>query len=293
MDVFHYVSMKLNYKILKIGYLGISILCFIYFTSCRTPKDITYFQDVAQETITLPSSGQIKIMPNDKLSILVKTMDPALSSLFNLPAITDRLGEGSTYTTAAGTLKTAASQMSGISKYTVSPQGTIDFPVLGELKVEGMTRDELAGFIKGELMGRDLAKDPVVTVEFVNVGVSVLGEVNHPGQYDISNDQINILEAIAMAGDLTILGQRDNVTVIRETNGEVKTYRVDLTNYKELAQSPGYQLQQGDVIYIQPNEMRIRQSTTNGNNVLSTSFWISVASLLTSVVTTIGVFVVK
>lgn len=286
--------MNLIYKKRKTSLLTIlSLLCLVCFISCKAPKNVAYFQDVAEEAIILPSMGQIKIQPNDKLSILVKTMDPALSSLFNLPAITDRMGEGSTYTTAAGTLKTAASQMSGISKYTVSPEGTIDFPVLGELKIEGMTRSELAGFIKGELMGRDLAKDPVVTVEFANVGVSVLGEVMKPGQYDISNDQVNVLEAIAMAGDLTITGKRENIAIIRETNDGVKTFRVDLTNYRELAQSPAYYLQQGDVVYVEPNDMKKRQTTTNGNNVLSTSFWISVASLLTSVVTTIGVFVVK
>ena len=156
-----------------------------------------------------------------------------------------------------------------------------------------MTRSELSGFIKGELMGRDLAKDPIVTVEFINMGVSVLGEVKNPGMYDINQDRISLVEAISMAGDLTLQGQRDNIVVLREENGNVKTYRVDLTNFKDLSQSPAYFLQPGDVIYVEPNDMQKRQTTNNGNNVLSTSFWISVASLLTSVVTTIGVFVTR
>lgn len=262
-------------------------------TGCNAPKNVSYFQDLTEDSIIMPVGGEIKIEPNDKLSILVKTMDPNLSAMFNLEMVTDRSGDGNYLTAAKGNLRTQAPSSSGVSKYTVSPQGTIDFPVLGELHVAGMTRSELAGFIKGELMGRQLAKDPVVTVEYVNMGVSLLGEVNQPGLYDINQDKMNILEAIAMAGDLTILGQRENVAVIREVDGKTNTYRVDLTNFKDLSQSPVYYLKQGDIIYVEPNNNKKRQTSTNGNNVISTSFWVSVASLLTSVVTTIGVFVVK
>ena len=266
----------------------------IILTGCHTPKDVAYFQDISDETIVIPSTGEIKIAPNDKLNILVKTMDPTLSALFNLATATDRIGgETTTMSTGAGTLRSTYSTTSGVSKYTVSPNGTIDFPVLGEIKVAGMTRSELSGFIKGELMGRNLAKDPVVTVEFVNMGVSLMGEVVRPGLYDINQDKINILEAISMAGDLTLQGKRENIAVIRESNGEVKTYRVDLTNYKELTESPVYYLQQGDIIYVEPNDMRKRQTTTNGNNIYTTGFWISVASLLTSITTTVGVFVLR
>lgn len=285
MSTIKYLSFKIT-KFLLVFFM-------ISLVSCKTPKNVTYFQDIAEETINLPNTGEIKIEPNDKLNIIVKTMDPALTALFNLSVSTDRLGDGATV------LKTGNNQIgntfysSGIAKYTVSPEGTIDFPVLGEIKVAGMTRSELSGFIKGELVGKDLAKDPIVTVEFVNMGVSLLGEINSPGLYDINQDKVSILEAISMAGDLTILGQRENVAVLREEDGKVKTYRVDLTNFKELAQSPVYYLKQGDVVYVEPNNMKKRETTTNGNNVLSTSFWISVASLLTSVVTTIGVFVVK
>lgn len=279
-------------KIFKISVLFLG--SFFIFTSCTTPKNIGYFQDLTSEEIVIPSTGEIKIRPNDKLSITVKTMEPSLSALFNLPVVTERFVDNmASNSTASGNMRNNTATSSALSKYTVSPKGTIDFPVLGEIKVEGMTRFELAGFIKGELMGRDLAKDPVVTVEFVNMGVSILGEVNQPGMYDINQDQMSILEAISMAGDLTATGLRENVAVLRETESGVKTYRLDLTNFNEMAQSPAYYLQQGDVVYIEPNDMKKRQSTTNGNNVYSTSFWISVASLLTSVVTTIGVFVVK
>ena len=165
----------------------------------------------------------------------------------------------------------------------MAPDGTIDFPVLGKLKIEGMTRSELAGFIKGELMGKELVKDPVVTVEFLNTGFSVMGEVNNAGRFDINKDQLNILEALSLAGDLTIQGQRENVAVVRTDRDGVHTYRVDLTNFVELTKSPAYYIKQGDVIYVEPNGVRKRQATVNGNNVLSASFWVSVASLLTSV----------
>ena len=264
-----------------------SVLCLIS-TSCGTPKDVAYFQDINQEIFPASQPGDIKIEPNDKLSIIVKTMDPNLSALFNLVVTTDRVSDVSPLGT--GALRSATSS-AGISRYTVSPEGYIDFPVLGKLKVEGMSRDELSGFIKGELMGRDLAKDPVVTVEFLNMGVSVLGEVTRPGLYDINQDRMNILEAIAMAGDLTLQGKRDNIALIRETEDGIKTYRVDVTNFKELSSSPAYYLKQGDIIYVEPNDLKKRQTTSNGNNLYTTGFWISIASLLTSVVTTVAVFI--
>lgn len=269
--------------------MGISLL----FTGCKTPENVAYFQDATQETINLPQSGEIKIEPNDKLSIVVKTMDPAITAMFNLASVTDRVGESTVPSQAAGNMRSSSNYTSGISKYTVTPSGMIDFPIIGEVKVAGMTRSELAGFIKGELMGRNLAKDPVVTVEFVNMGVSVMGEVKNPGLYDIAQDKMTLLEALSMAGDLTLQGQRDNIAVLREIDGKVNTFRVDLTNFKELAQSPVYYLKQGDVIYVEPNDMQKRATTTNGNNVYTTGFWISVASLLTSITTTVGVFVLR
>lgn len=271
--------MKIFESLIKNLKISLFLLSILLLTGCKVPQDVAYFQDVNEEVITLPSTGEIKIKPNDKLSIIVKTMNPELSEMFNLSIVADRTGEG------AGP--------SGLSRYTVSPEGTIDMPLLGKIKVEGMTKSELAGFIKGELMGKDLAKDPIVTVELSNMAISVLGEVKNPGRFNIEQDKMSILDAISMAGDLALQGKRENITVLRETDGTVKTYKVDLTNYKELSQSPVYYLQQGDVVYVEPNDIIKRQTTTNGNNVYSTSFWISVASLLTSVVTTVGVFVVK
>jgi polysaccharide export outer membrane protein len=123
----------------------------------------------------------------------------------------------------------------------------------------------------------------VVTVEYANLCFNVLGEVNKPGRYTFDRDHLTILDALSKAGDLTIQGRRENVFVMREEGNQRKTYRVNLLNGRELLSSPAYYLQQNDVVYVEPNDYRARQTQVNGNNVLAAPFWISVASLLTSV----------
>lgn len=264
-------------------------------TGCGVPKDVAYFQDVDTATILeTAQSTPIKVKPGDKLSIVVKSKDPQLSALFNLPVYSSRIGQGGSTNGSTSELRAyTGAQSESVASYTVTPDGEIDFPVLGYIKVAGMTRAELAGYIKGELMGRELVKDPTVVVEFLSSGISVMGEVNRPGRYDLNRDQLNILEALTLAGDLTINGQRQNVRVVRSENGQVNTYVLDLTDAASLMKNPAFYLQQDDVVYVEPNKQRKRSSTVNGNNALSVSFWVSVASLLTSVVTTIAVFINK
>lgn len=264
-------------------------------SSCSVPQNVTYLQDTSDSSvIQLAQLRQIKVQPEDKLNIIVKCKDPQISDLFNLPVSATRIGTSGTVNGNGTTMRTyTGSSTEGIAAYTVDPAGNIDFPVLGQLHIAGMTRSEVAAFIKGELMGRDLVKDPTVIVEFLSTGINVLGEVSRPGRYDLNRDHISLLEALSLAGDLTITGQRENVKVLREEDGQLKTYTIDLTNANSLAKSPAYYLQQGDIVYVEPNNMRKRATTVNGNNALSVSFWVSVASLLTSVVTTIAVFVNK
>ena len=169
----------------------------------------------------------------------------------------------------------------------------IDFPVIGKIPVAGLTRAEVADKIKNELMAQDLVRDPVVTVDYLNLYVSLMGEVARPGRYAIVRDEVTILDALALAGDLTILGRRDNIRVIREEGGVQKTYLIDLRSMENLVQSPAYYICQNDLIYVEPNEMRTRQSTVNGNTVLSTSFWISIASLAATIVSTITVVAMR
>lgn len=267
----------------------------IVMTGCGVPKGVAYFQDM-DPTVILETAqnAPIKVKPGDKLSIVVKSKDPQLSALFNLPIYSSRVGQGSSVNGNGAELRMyTGSQSESVASYTVSSSGDIDFPVLGNMKVAGMTRSELAGFIKGELMGRELVKDPTVVVEFLSTGINIIGEVNHPGRYDLNRDNLNIIEALSLAGDLTINGQRDNVKVVRIEDGKVNTYVLDLTDAASLVKSPAFYLAQNDVIYVEPNAQRKRSSTVNGNNALSVSFWVSVASLLTSVVTTIAVFINK
>lgn len=265
----------------------------IAMTGCKAPTNVTYFQDM-DATAIIPTADlqQITVKPGDKLAIVVKTQDPAVSELFNMPVYSSRIG---TFVNDNGTGASVRNYTNGgtdgIASYNVSKDGDIDFPLLGTLHVAGMSRQELAGYIKGEIMGRELAKDPTVSVEFLNTGINIIGEVNKPGRYDMNRDKMTVLNALALAGDLRITGVREKVHVIRQEGDELRNYTLDLTNASEVAKSPAYYLQQDDVVYVEPNDMRKRQTTVNGNNALSVSFWISVASLITTAVTTVGVFV--
>ena len=206
-----------------------------------------------------------------------------LTNLFNLPYVTQRLGQN---TTSGNTIAGAIS--SGyVSGYTIAPDGTIDFPVIGELKVGGMTRSQIEDLVKEELVNQGQAQDAVVTVEYMNLFYKVMGEVNSPGRFAIDKDATTIFDALSNARDLTIWGRRDNVRVVRDENGKQKTYFIDLCDSRSIIESPAYYLQQGDVVYVEPNDMRARQSTVNGNNVRSTSFWISLASLAATLTLTI------
>ena len=280
-------------KKLPIAMLMATVGAGFLLTGCGTPKNITYFQN-EESIVQMAQANPIKLKADDKLSIVVKSKDPAVSDLFNLGIYTSRYGTNGAQVISGSQVKSfRPGSNDGVSYYTVDPQGCIDFPVLGSLKVAGMTRSELSGFIKGELMGRELVKDPTVTVEFVNTGINVMGEVMTPGRYDINRDHLTVLDALSLAGDLTINGRRENVKVLREENGQTKVYTLDLTDLNKLVKSPAYSLQQNDVVYVEPNDFRKRQTTVNGNNALSTGFWISVASLITSAVTRRGVFVIE
>ena len=256
--------------------------------SCSTPKEISYFQDLESvEGQRIGGAKGITVRPKDKISIIVNCKSPELTALFNLPYVTQRLGENSRSTISSGY------SQGYISGYTVDDRGCVDFPVLGEVHVAGMTREEIASEIKRELRERGQATDAVVTVDFMNLYYQVLGEVARPGRYAIDKDALTILDAIGAAGDLTIYGRRDRVKVLRDEGGRMRTYEVDLCSASDLIASPVYYVRQNDVIYVDPNDVRARQSTVNGNNVRSTSFWISLTSLAASVTNTIVVIATR
>lgn len=262
--------------------LGLALLA----GSCSSSKKISYFQDLTpgQENV-IPNSSPIKLQPNDKLNIIVSTTDPRLNSLYNLPVASVRVGQNNTGVNGANVNNSEGN----VAPYTIDRQGNINFPVLGKLHIAGMTREELAEYVRQELISRDLAKNPIVTVDYLNLSVSVMGEVDAPGRYAINREDYTILDAISAAGDLTIFGKRNNIRVLREENGVQKVYAIDLSSGRDLTKSPVYYLQQNDVIYVEPNSTKARQSTPNGNSVLTPTFWISIASFLT----TIAVLIIK
>ena len=251
--------------------------------SCGTPKNIAYFQDVYNDTVLNPDPVKpIRIKTSDQISVIVNALDGQVAAMFNLPYYNRRIGEAQTLTSTAGT-GTSLTSANVVSGYTVDTGGNIDFPVIGKIKVAGLTREEAEDHIKDLLIESKQIKDPVVTVEFMNLGFSVLGEVSRPGRFKIDRDYFSILDAISLAGDLTINGQRENITVIRHEGEKEHIYKVNILNIRQLYSSPAFYIQQGDIIYVTPNDRRRRDSTINGNNVRSSSFWLSFGSLLTSV----------
>lgn len=249
--------------------------------SCSTPKNIPYFQDVVDgSSDSIAVSKTITIRPGDKISIIVNSKNTKIAAMFNLSYATRYMG-------AISDDVVSTAQNAGVQGYMVEDDGTIDFPVLGRIHVSGLTRDEISRLIKDKLISEGLVQDPVVTVEYLNLKVSVLGEVNKPGRVSIDRDAYTILDALSAAGDLTIYGMRESVRVIRSEEGLRKTYVVNLCSAQNLYSSPVFYLQQNDMIYVEPNDVRARQSTVNGNNVRSTSFWVSIASLLATVTNTV------
>ena len=244
-------------------------------SSCATVKDIACFQNkVVNQPEKIDKHAGIIIQPKDMLSIVVSSRNPELVTMFNLPVVSYQ----------AGSEIVAGGGAQRILGYVVDNAGCIDFPVLGPLEVAGMTRWELAEMIKTKLIKGGLLTDAVVTVEFMNFKVSVLGEVNAPGTYTIEGDKVTVLQAISLARDLTIFGMRENVSVIRERDGERTIYQINLCDVN-LFKSPAYYLQQNDIIYVEPNKEKARQSTTDDKTLRMTSIFVSGGSLVVSVAT--------
>ncbi|WP_106829104.1 polysaccharide biosynthesis/export family protein [Parabacteroides pacaensis] len=251
----------------------------ILITSCVSRKEIVYLQDMPPfERQKIPHEYEIKIQKDDLLGITVNSKNPELALPFNLPMISYQSA------TKSDPISGVVSQQ--LQGHLVDKEGNIDFPMLGKIHVEKFTRMELRDLIQRRLKEEDYIKDPIVTIKFLNFKVSVLGEVAHPGTFTITSDRLTLLEALGMAGDLTIYGKRDRIAVLRESNGEREIIFHDLRS-KDLFASPGYYLQQNDVVYVEPNKRKAEQSGINQNN--SVGVWLSVASLIT----TIGVLIFK
>lgn len=240
----------------------------ILFSACNSTKEVVYLQDVVPlKQQDIERKYEVFIHEDDLLSIMVNSKDPELALPFNMPSVTYQIGSESP-------------GQQRVLGYLVDTNGDIDFPILGKIHVAGLSRLELRDLIKEKLISGDYIKDPVVTVQFLNYKVSVMGEVARPGSFTITGDRITLLEALSMAGDLTIYGRRDRVAVIREENGKRTILFHDLRS-SEIFTSPCYYLQQNDIVYVEPNKAKAGQRDINQNN--SVSVWLSAVSVLAAV----------
>ncbi|RAJ73538.1 polysaccharide export outer membrane protein [Chitinophaga dinghuensis] len=235
--------------------------------ACRAPKNITYFKDLS-DTIPHTEVEQAAyktpaIQVDDILQVTIQTLDPNATALLN------QQGQSVPGGTPAGMPGTA------VSGYLVDKDGNISLPMIGKLQVKGKSTDAVRDEIQTKAAA--LYKDPVVNVRFANFKVTVLGEVARPSSYIMPNEKVTLLDAIGMAGDLTIYGKRENVLLIRESEGKKEFVRFDL-NKSNLFTSPYYYLRQGDVIYVEPNKQKV--ASTDMSQVKRISIMASVLSLL-------------
>lgn len=266
------MNLRIMMRRLNNRHLWLMLLPFLL-VACQSYKKVPYFQDVdiVNQAEQQENLYDARIMPKDLLTIVVSCTNPELAIPFNLTVASNAAMAASTssYVTTQPILQ----------PYLVDNEGNINFPVLGELKLGGLTKKEAERLIIDKLKPY-MKEIPIVTVSMVNYKISVIGEVGRPGTFTISNEKVNLLEALAMAGDMTVYGLRDNVKLIREdANGKQQIVTLNLNNAETIL-SPYYWLQQNDIVYVTPNKAKARNSDV-GN---STSLWFSATSILVSIV---------
>lgn len=251
--------LKANFKSTSITFLGLCLMVLL-FPSCAYKKKVIYFQGAFKSDTS--NVNYIKLKPGDVVSIQVVGLDEASVKPFNLPTTNFNQNLG-------GYVQGTPSPPG----YLINQKGVIDFPIIGELKVGGLTIPESVTLLKDTL--KPYVKSPTILIRILNFKVTVLGEVRNPGTFTIPNERITLLEAIGLAGDLQITGKRDNVIIIREVDGKKSQARINLTN-NDLFNTDYYYLEQNDVVYIEPNRAKINSSVINPSNV---SLVISIISL--------------
>ncbi|WP_350288788.1 polysaccharide biosynthesis/export family protein [uncultured Croceitalea sp.] len=252
--------MKKNDSIFLVKAMLVCIL--LVLSSCASRKDVVYFQDTGNfETLVNDNAFVSRFKVDDLVSIHISSLNPEASAPFNLFRGASEGGF-------------RAEQVD----YLVDQAGEIDFPVIGKLKIEGLSPDELRVLLRDRLS--DYLKDPIINIRLSNFTVTVLGEVLRPGTYPVNGEQITILEALGLAGDLTLRGVRNNVLVIRDFNGTKVYTRVDLTS-KNIIKSPVFYLTQNDVVYVEPNKSGIKETSLDARAPIYVSI---VSVLITSTV---------
>lgn len=240
--------------------------------SCAAQKRVWYLQDAKPNTTEeIVQNGQIRIKPLDRLIVVVNSKDPELAVPFNSSTAMNSLsanGGGS------------SSNIESLQTRTVDEQGCIVMPILGTIHCEGLTRNELARLIADKIVEGGYINDPSVNVQFSDMKFSVIGEVASPGTFEIDRDRVSILDALAMAGDMTVYGMRNEVIVARETDGKRTIEMLDLTS-KDVFNSPAYYLQQNDVVYVKPNKYKAQSAEISQNR----SFYLSLVGTAISIAT--------
>lgn len=230
--------------------LYLILLLSLCFGSCASADKFALLQNVSNTNETKEADFQVKLQPDDLLLIMISAENPIIAQPYNLSNVSVAINN-----------ETAAGQQRLLS-YQIDQQGAIQLPGLGTIKAAGKTRSELMAHIEKLLEGK--ITNPVITIRILNFKISVQGEVNRPGTFPINSERVTLLEALSMAGDLTIYGKRDNILVIREENGVKSFQKVDITK-GDFVNSPYYYLSQNDVIYVEPNKTRVNSSVIGPN----------------------------
>ena len=250
------------YKILN--WFSFFSFILLLFASCGSPKNIIYFQNVPiqNDSSSVVSKYEIRIANNDNLLITVSSKNPQAAAVFNVISV-DR------------STTTQNLQWQG---FLVDQFGNINFPLIGTIHLSGLTKSQAISLLQEKISA--FIEDPVVNIRFMNYKVTVLGEVNRPGNYTIEDEKLTVVQSLGLAGDMTIYGNRRNIIVCREVFGEKLFYKVDITS-SDIFNSPVYYLQQNDVVYVEPNNAKVRTST---NYTQNSSLGISVISLLLTII---------
>lgn len=264
------------FRNLAVAVISLFVISFL-FSACTTTKNVTYFRDIPdtllpskvvdQATYTTPL-----IQADDVLQISIQTLDPAATAMLN------QQNTASWPVTGSGSSGGASG--AGVSGYLVDKDGYVALPLIGKMMVKGKTTAQVRDDITKK--ASEFYKDPVVNVRYANFKITVLGEVAHPSSYVMPNEKVTLLDAIGVAGDLTIYGKRENVMLIRENNGKKEFVRFNLNN-SNLFTSPYYYLQQGDVVYVEANKAKI--ASTDAARLRTITIITSAVSILTLIMT--------
>ncbi|MBQ4036275.1 MAG: polysaccharide biosynthesis/export family protein [Paludibacteraceae bacterium] len=255
----------------KIQIIAVALTALLL-SSCNASKDVVYVQELGNcQYVKMAEPTMLTMRPGDRLSVMVYCDNAVIASAFNLSSATAGMGSGGGGGTKEGEC------------YTVDTEGNIKLPTLGKVQVKGKTREEISKLIEDMLVEQKLLRNPVVTVEVKDMFITVMGEVSEPQRVPFTKDKVTLTEVISECGDLDLNGDRVIKVMRPEEDNKMVCYTVDLRSARNLYSSPVYYLRPGDVIYVQPNQYKANQTRVNANNLRTPSFWISIGTLITTV----------